>query len=66
MPEYQYKCTLCNTKFSVFRSMNDEWIVYCPKCRSEHIMRLFSDTPVIFNGKGFYKTDSQKPLTNEE
>jgi len=46
--------------------MSESWEVYCPKCKSEHIERIFFPTPAIYNAEGFYKTDGRKPLTPEE
>ena len=66
MPEYQYRCTLCSTKFSIFRPMSESWEVYCPKCKSEHLERIFFPTPAVYSGKGFYKTDNRIPLTDDE
>jgi predicted nucleic acid-binding Zn ribbon protein len=46
--------------------MSESWEVYCPKCKSEHLERIFFPTPAVFNGKGFYKTDNRIPLTDDE
>ena len=37
----------------------DQKMFECMDCGSE-LVRVFDATPTIFNGSGFYKTDSRK------
>jgi putative FmdB family regulatory protein len=59
MPVYQYICTGCNKEFELRQSFHDESIVECPDCNCV-ARRIFSVTPVIFKGSGFYSTDRNK------
>lgn len=58
MALYEYECAKCANKFEVRRTFSDESAVFCPNCRGEG-RRIFSPTAVIFNGSGFYTTDSR-------
>ncbi len=66
MPEYDYQCKLCNTEFAIIKHMLESVSVYCPKCRSIHVKRIFGKPSIVYRGKGFYTTDSREPLTPEE
>ncbi len=66
MPEYNYKCSQCDTEFSIVKSMLDVVTVYCPKCCTQKVKRIFGNVSVIYKGDGFYNTDSKKTLTLEE
>ena len=59
MPTYQYRCLNCNLQFELKQSFNDKPIADCPSCHSI-ARRLFSPVPTIFNGPGFYVTDSRE------
>ena len=58
MPTYQYRCLNCNLQFELKQSFNDKPIADCPSCHGI-ARRLFSPVPIIFNGPGFYITDSR-------
>jgi putative FmdB family regulatory protein len=58
MPTYQYRCLNCNRQFEVKQSFNDKPVADCPTCRGI-ARRLFCPVPIIFNGPGFYVTDSR-------
>jgi putative FmdB family regulatory protein len=58
MPTYQYRCLNCNLQFELKQSFNDKPIADCPSCHGI-ARRLFSPVPIIFNGPGFYVTDSR-------
>jgi len=58
MPIYQYRCLNCNLQFELKQSFNDKPIADCPSCHGI-ARRLFSPVPIIFNGPGFYVTDSR-------
>jgi putative FmdB family regulatory protein len=66
MPEYLYKCTSCDTEFTITKSMTEIITTYCPKCKTKKVQRIYKPTPFHLKGKGFYKNDNQKPLTNEQ
>jgi putative FmdB family regulatory protein len=59
MPTYQYRCLNCNRQFEVKQSFNDKPVADCPTCHGI-ARRLFCAVPVIFNGPGFYVTDSRE------
>jgi putative FmdB family regulatory protein len=58
MPIYEYECADCRTRFEVKRSFSEEYAVACPKCQGR-VRRVFTPTAVVFNGPGFYTTDSR-------
>lgn len=60
MPNYEYECTKCNTKYDKFRSMNDDDPGYsCDTCNVD-LVRVYFNVGITFNGPGFYKTDNRK------
>jgi putative FmdB family regulatory protein len=59
MPTYQYRCLNCNLLFELKQSFNDKPVADCPSCHGV-ARRLFSAVPIIFNGPGFYVTDSRE------
>jgi putative FmdB family regulatory protein len=59
MPTYQYRCLNCNLQFELKQSFHDKPIADCPTCHGI-ARRLFSPVPIIFNGPGFYVTDSRE------
>jgi putative FmdB family regulatory protein len=58
MPTYQYRCLNCNRQFELKQSFNDKPVADCPSCHGI-ARRLFCPVPIIFNGPGFYVTDSR-------
>ncbi len=58
MPTYQYRCLNCNQEFEVKQSFNDKPLADCPTCH-DVARRIFCPVPIIFNGPGFYVTDSR-------
>jgi putative FmdB family regulatory protein len=58
MPTYQYRCLNCNQQFELKQSFNDKPIADCPSCHGI-ARRVFCPVPIIFNGPGFYVTDSR-------
>ena len=58
MPIYQYRCLNCNLQFELKQSFYDKPVADCPSCHGI-ARRLFSPVPIIFNGPGFYVTDSR-------
>jgi putative FmdB family regulatory protein len=59
MPIYQYRCLNCNRQFELKQSFSDKPIADCPSCHGI-ARRIFSPVPIIFNGPGFYVTDSRE------
>ena len=59
MPTYQYSCLNCNLLFELKQSFNDKPIADCPSCHGI-ARRIFCPVPIIFNGPGFYVTDSRE------
>lgn len=43
MPQYEYKCKVCDYQFEEFQSINDDPISICPKCKG-NVKRLISLT----------------------
>ncbi len=56
MPRYDYRCTPCDSRFEINRSINDRAPVACPTCGTES-RRIFSPVGVVFKGSGFHSTD---------
>ena len=59
MPTYQYRCLDCKLQFELKQSFHDKPIADCPTCHGI-ARRIFSPVPIIFNGPGFYVTDSRE------
>jgi putative FmdB family regulatory protein len=57
MPTYRYRCNVCGD-FDYIQSIRDMTLAYCPTCMGR-VEKVFSSAPVIFNGPGFYSTDSK-------
>jgi putative FmdB family regulatory protein len=58
VPWYDYQCEKCGTVFEVNRSMNGTGKAKCHACGSTRTIRIYSASPVVFKGSGFYSTDS--------
>ena len=58
MPTYQYRCLNCNRQFELKQSFDDKPVADCPSCHGV-ARRIFCAVPIIFNGPGFYVTDSR-------
>ena len=59
MPTYQYRCLNCKLQFELKQSFQDKPIADCPSCHGI-ARRIFVPVPIIFNGPGFYVTDSKE------
>jgi putative FmdB family regulatory protein len=59
MPNYDYECQKCGTRFEVFQSMNDAKLTDCPadECDGGVKRLLGTGGGIIFKGAGFYQTD---------
>ena len=60
MPTYSYRCNTCGI-FEYRQSMRDMNLAYCPTCMGG-VEKVFTPSPIIFSGSGFYVTDSKKDL----
>ncbi|HTC30677.1 MAG TPA: FmdB family zinc ribbon protein [Candidatus Acidoferrum sp.] len=63
MPLYDYRCAACGKVTEIRHGFNDTNAEPCPACGGE-LARVFNPAPIIFNGSGFYKTDS-RPAKSE-
>ncbi len=59
MPTYQYRCLSCSQQFDLRQSFDDKPVADCPSCHGI-ARRVFCPVPIIFNGPGFYVTDSRE------
>jgi len=59
MAAYDYKCTACDDRFEVTRSISDKSEVACPSCGAPG-KRVFTALGVHFKGTGFHNTDYKK------
>lgn len=60
MPSYEYDCMPCAKRYIKIRSMSENDPGYfCDNC-NRPLVRVFSNTGVVFNGSGFYRTDNRK------
>lgn len=59
MPVYEFCCDNCLHRFELKRSFHDNSAVTCPRC-SGGVRQVYSPSPVIFKGSGFYITDVKR------
>ena len=64
MPLYDYRCAKCGQTTEVRHGFNDSHTDPCSKCGGE-MSRVFNPAPIIFNGSGFYITDSRPSESGE-
>ena len=57
MPNYDYKCMVCNKQFEIFQKMTDEPLTECPECGGTIKRLIGAGLSPIFKGTGFYQTD---------
>jgi putative FmdB family regulatory protein len=65
MPLYDYRCAACGKVTEVRHGFNDTNTDVCPHCGGA-LTRVFNPAPIIFNGSGFYKTDSRAKPKSEK
>lgn len=59
MAAYEYKCSKCNNRTSISRSVSEKDPGYvCQTCNIS-LIRVYSNIGVAFNGGGFYSTDNK-------
>ena len=56
MPVYDYKCSKCSASIEFNRGFGEDRE---PVCCEQTMVRQWSSPGVIFNGSGFYSTDSK-------
>jgi putative FmdB family regulatory protein len=64
MPLYDYRCAACGKVTEIRHGFNDTNTEACPHCGGA-LARVFNPAPIIFNGSGFYKTDSRPSPKSE-
>ena len=57
MPVYDYKCSICSMSTEFQRGFGEDRE---PSCCGQLMQRVWSSPGIIFNGSGFYSTDSRK------
>jgi len=59
MPNYDYKCDLCDETFEIFQKMSDDKLTDCPQAQCKGTIKrlLGGGAGIIFKGSGFYQTD---------
>jgi len=75
MPNYEYRCRTCDSRFEVQQSFSEDSLTHCPGAASEQrpaacvapgegeVRKVFSAPSITFKGDGFYKTDSRSGAT---
>lgn len=58
MPTYVYSCDQCQQQFEVEQRMSEDALTTCRCGQEGSVRRVPQRTGVIFNGPGFYVTDS--------
>lgn len=59
MPNYDYECQKCGTRFEVFQSMNEAKLSDCRESACDGLLKRLLGTGggILFKGSGFYQTD---------
>ncbi|MBV8638644.1 MAG: FmdB family transcriptional regulator [Candidatus Eremiobacteraeota bacterium] len=65
MPLYDYRCAACGKDTEVRHGFNDTHSDPCPHCGGQ-MSRVFNPAPIIFNGSGFYITDSRSSSSSSD
>lgn len=59
MPDYEYDCMPCASRYVKTRSINENDPGYiCDTC-SKPLVRVYSNFGIHFTGSGFYSTDNK-------
>lgn len=64
MPRFDFECRKCRKTFEHLLPSGASPPA-CRHCGSADVTKLLSPPPVIFKGKGFYKTDSRRGVERE-
>ena len=59
MPKYIYRCSDCGADRELKHSMDEDPLIACYMCDVEFMTRVPQATATVFNGSGFYRTDSR-------
>ena len=65
MPNYDYRCMVCDHTFEYFQKMNDDPLVDCPDCGGTLKRLIGAGLSPIFKGTGFYQTDYKNKSNGE-
>ncbi len=65
MPLYDYQCAACQNVTEVRHGFKEAMTEKCPTCGGSDMKRVFSAAPIIFNGSGYYITDSRGPAPSD-
>ena len=65
MPIYEYQCHACGYRFEELQKVTDAPLKICPKCQSEALNKLVSDSSFRLKGNGWYETDFKTKSNNE-
>jgi len=65
MPLYDYRCEACGKVTEIRHGFNETHAEPCPHCGGASMVRVFNAAPIIFNGSGFYVTDSRPAAKSE-
>jgi putative FmdB family regulatory protein len=58
MPTYEFRCADDKTMIEIQQGFHDGSIPACPLC-GKNMHKVFSPTPAVFRGSGFYRTDNR-------
>jgi putative FmdB family regulatory protein len=65
MPTYEYECAVCHHHFDAVQKMADPPLTECPQCGKAVHRVLSGGLGIIFQGPGFYVTDSHSQQKSE-
>jgi putative FmdB family regulatory protein len=65
MPLYDYRCDACGKVTEIRHGFNETNAEPCSQCGGA-LTRVFNPAPIIFNGSGFYVTDSRPAKSSGE
>jgi putative FmdB family regulatory protein len=65
MPIYEYRCSVCSSRFERVSGFGDTSPATCPNGHSD-TQRIFSPPGIVFKGSGFYVNDSKPSSKSEE
>ena len=61
MPLYEYRCPKCAARFERLQRFSDPAVQRCPQCHRARPLRMIGrGVSVIFQGSGFYSTDTRR------
>jgi|GEM_PF-1919803 putative FmdB family regulatory protein len=64
MPTYEFECRDCQEHFEVKTSFSSTSAIYCPRCSSTSLKKIFGNVAIVLRGPGFYKTDSRNSASS--